>query len=130
MAHAAAGRRGLSSDESDDWFFHVGFHEVSGEFLRIAADLANHHHCFRLGIAIEEIERVDEVRSDDGISADADRGRLSDTALRKLVHGFVSQRARSRNDTDIAFFVNAAGHDANLAFTGRDDARTIRSDQT
>ena len=64
-----------------------------------------------------------------GIAADADGGRLSDAALRKLMHRFIGQRARARDDADIAFLVNVRRHDADLAFAGRDDARAVRSDQ-
>ena len=64
-----------------------------------------------------------------GIAADADRGGLPDAARRQLIHRLVGQRARARHDADVAFLVNVRRHDADLAPAGRDDARTVRSDQ-
>jgi len=45
------------------------------------------------------------------------------------VDGFVGQRAAAADDADISLLVNAAGHDADLAFTGRNDAGAVRADQ-
>ncbi len=43
--------------------------------------------------------------------------------------GFVSQRPAAADDADISLLVNAAGHDADFAFAGRDDARAVRADE-
>ena len=51
------------------------------------------------------------------------------TGIRGLKHGFVGQRAGARNDADLAGLMNCAGHDADLAGAGRDDAGTVRPDQ-
>ena len=64
-----------------------------------------------------------------GIAADADAGRLADAELRELADRFVGQRARARDDADVAFLVNVPRHDADLALARRDDARAVRSDQ-
>src|SRR5215472_2938594 len=45
------------------------------------------------------------------------------------MHGLVRQRARARDDTDVAFFMNMRRHDADLALARRDNARTVRPDQ-
>ncbi len=81
------------------------------------------------GIAVKQVERVHKVCADNRIAADADGGRLPDAALGQLMHGFVSQRAGARDDADVAFLVNVRGHDADLAFAGRNDSRTVRADQ-
>jgi hypothetical protein len=44
-------------------------------------------------------------------------------------HGLVGQRAGARDDADLAALVDVAGHDADLAFVGRDDAGAVRADQ-
>src|SRR5258707_692804 len=52
-----------------------------------------------------------------------------DAELRELVHRFIGQSPRARNNSDVAFFMNVAGHDADLTFSRRDDPRTIGPDQ-
>ena len=64
-----------------------------------------------------------------GIAADADAGGLADAEAGELVDRFVGERAAAADHADVAGFVNAAGHDADFAFAGRDDAGTIRADQ-
>src|SRR5713226_10645699 len=44
--------------------------------------------------------------------------------------GFVRQRAAAADDADVSLLVNAAGHDADFAFAGRNDAGTVRTDQS
>src|SRR5277367_2635192 len=43
--------------------------------------------------------------------------------------GFVSQGAATADDADVALLVHAAGHDADFAFAGGDDAWAIGADQ-
>src|SRR5258705_3039602 len=45
------------------------------------------------------------------------------------MHRFIGQGARARNDSDGAFFMNARGHDAQLAFAGGNNSGTVRADQ-
>ena len=45
------------------------------------------------------------------------------------MHRFVSQRAGTRHDAHAAFQMDAAGHDADLAFARGDDARAIRTNK-
>src|SRR5689334_3372178 len=42
---------------------------------------------------------------------------------------FVGQRAAAADDADISLLMNAAGHDADFAFAGRNDARAIGADE-
>jgi hypothetical protein len=81
------------------------------------------------GSSLKQAQRVDVRGADDGIAANADRGRLADAALRQLVHGLISQRAGAGDDADRTFFVNAAGHDADLGLAGRDDAGAVGADE-
>ena len=46
---------------ADDRLLHVRLHELGGRLFGIAADLADHDDRFGLGIAVEQIERIDEV---------------------------------------------------------------------
>ena len=46
-----------------------------------------------------------------------------------LPDGFVGQRAAAAHDADLARLVDVAGHDADLAFAGRDDAGAVRADR-
>ena len=100
VAHAASRRRGLAGDESDHRLLHVRLHVLRRGLFGVAADFADHDHGFGLRIVVEQLERVDEIRADDRIAADADRGRLPDAARGELVHGFVGQRAGARDDAD------------------------------
>src|SRR5581483_4400529 len=129
MSHTASGRRGLSGDERDDWLLYVRLHILGRDFLGIAADLSDHDNGFGLGIFVEQLKGVDEVGSDDGVSANTDGCRLANAALRELVNGFVSQGAGAGDDADVAFLVDASGRDADFALTGRDDAVAVGADK-
>src|SRR5580692_445149 len=129
VTHSASRRRGLPGDEADHRLLHVGLHKFRGGFFGIAADFTNHNHGFGLGIAIEQVERIHEVGSDDRIAADADRSRLSDATLCQLMHGFISQRAGARHDPDRTFLVYRSRHNADLALAGRDNPGTVWPNQ-
>ena len=90
---------------------------VGCRLLSIAADFADHDDRLGVGIVIEELKSVDKCRPNDGIPTNADRGRLSDATQGKLVNSFVRERPRAGNNSDIPLLMNAAGHDANLAFS-------------
>src|ERR1039458_10089578 len=72
---------------------------------------------------------IDVGGPDDGIDANADSCRLADTALRELMHGFISQGAGARYDADGAFLVNAARHDADLGLARRNDAGAVGTNE-
>ena len=133
MAHAAARRRRAARDEADHRLVTalgaLFLDEGSGFFFRAAADLADHDD--RLGVVVveEEIEHVDEVRAVDRVAADADRRGLAQADHRGLMHGFIGQRTRARDHADAALLEDRAGHDADLAFAGREDAGAVRADE-
>ena len=95
----------------------MGLHEVGRDFFRVAADLADHDHGLGLGVTVEQVERVHEIRPDDRVAANPEGGRLPDAALGELVHGLIGQRARARHDAHAAFLVNVPRHDADLALS-------------
>ena len=50
-------------------------------------------------------------------------------SLCELMDGLVGQRSALRHDTDTAFLADVAGNDARLRLAGRDQPRTVRSDE-
>src|SRR5262245_46023720 len=96
VAHALAGRRVLSGDERGDGLLHALRDEARRGLLGAAADLADHHHGLRLGIGLEQRERVDEIRADHRVAADAEAGGLPDAEPRELIDRLVRERARAR----------------------------------
>src|SRR2546423_5929086 len=112
MAHAASRRRGLSCDKRHHRLANVLLYIFRCGLFSIAADFTNHDHGFRVGIFVEQLESIDKRSADNRIATDADRGGLSDAALRKLIYSFVGQSSRSGEDTDIPFFVDTTRHDS------------------
>ena len=49
--------------------------------------------------------------------------------VRQLIHRFVGQRTRARDNADRSFFMNLRRHDADLALARRNNSRAIRPDQ-
>ena len=106
VTHAAARRRGLSGDESDDRLLHMLLDELRRNFFGVAADFADHHDRVRVGIVVEHANRIEKAGADDRIAADADARRLPDAELRELADRFVRQRAAAADDADISLLVN------------------------
>ena len=74
VAHASAGRRGLSGDETDHRLFYVLFDVGCRGLFRRTADFANHDDGLGFGVGIQQLERVNVVGADDGIAADSNCG--------------------------------------------------------
>src|SRR5437660_302570 len=129
MAHAASRRSGLPGDETDDRLLHVGLDPFGGALFGVAADFADQNNGVRVRIVVEKLDGVEKCRANDGIAADADARGLADAELRQLMDGFVGERAAAADDADVALLVDAAGHDADFAFAGGDDARAVRNDE-
>ena len=129
MAHAASGRRGLAGDEADHGLSYVLLDVLRGDFFRIAADFANQHDCVCVRIFVEHAHSVQEAGADDGIAADSDTCGLANAKLRKLIHGFVSQRAAAADKTDLTLLVDRARHDSDFAFSRRNNPGTVRADE-
>src|SRR5712692_3360595 len=129
VAHAASRRSGLAGDEADDGLLHVDLDPLRGALFGVAADFADQNDGVRVRIIVEKLDGIEERCADDGIAADADAGGLADGELRQLMDGFVGERAAAADDADISLLVDAAGHDADFALAGRDDAWAVRTDQ-
>src|SRR6266849_2264746 len=117
MTHAAARGRGLAGDEADDGLFHVDFDPLRRGLFRVAADFANHDDGIGFRISVEELNGVKERRANDGVAANADTSGLADAEPSQLVDGFVGECAAAANDADVALLMDAAGHDADFAFS-------------
>ena len=83
-----------------------------------------------VSVVVEKFDGIQERSADDGVAADPDAGGLADPKSRELIDGFISESAATADNTDITLLMDAARHDADLAFAWGDDARAVRSDQT
>ncbi|ENN89595.1 hypothetical protein RHSP_59733 [Rhizobium freirei PRF 81] len=133
MAHRAAGRCRAAGDEADHRLLAalLGFvlEELCRVFFGRTADLADHDD--RLGFVVgkEHFQDVDEFGALDRVAADADSRRLAETFIGGLEHGFIGQRAGTRENADGALLEDGARHDADLAFVRGQNARAVRPDQ-
>ncbi len=110
-------------------FFTFLLDELGGDFFGVASDFADHHDGMGVGICVEQLDGIEESGTDDRVAANADAGGLPDAEARELVDGFIGERAAAADEADIALLVDRAGHDADLAFAGRNDAGAIRADE-
>lgn len=134
MTHATAGGSRDTGNEADDGLAAVYgvilLQELGCVLLGGATNLTNHDDTVRLLILEEDVETVDEVGAGEGVTADADDEGLAEAGLGGLVDGLVCQGAGAGDDTDAAALVDEAGHDANLALAGGDDAGAVGADET
>lgn len=152
VAHSSTGRRGDAGDEGDNRLVLgvVVLQELGGVLLSGPSDLTDHDDTVGLRVVEEDCERVDEVGACERISADTAytvRGRdgegrwmgggwlpddegLAEADLGGLVHGFVGEGARAGDDADAPALVDEAGHDADLALAGSDDAGAVGTHET
>ena len=129
VTHAPARWCSNTGDVSHDWLGYIGLNELGGLLFFLSADLADQNYSPCLGIILKAANAVDEAHAMDGIAADTDACALTETGERRLVYGFVSQRAGTRHNPHHARLVNRARHNADLALTGRDNARAVRTNE-
>src|ERR1039457_6372035 len=72
VTHPPSLRRGLARDKCDHGFLKVLLYMFGGFFLSRPADFANHDDRARLGVFVEQLERVDMRCADDRVAADPD----------------------------------------------------------
>src|SRR5581483_8614872 len=94
-----------------------------------AADFAHHQDRLGLRVVLEQVQGVDERRTDNGVAAQSDASRLAEAQIRKLPDRLVRQRAAAADDADRAGLVDVAGHDADLTLAGGDDTGAIRPNE-
>ena len=154
MTHAAAGGSGDTGNERDGGLVVdvVGLEELGGILLGGTTNLTDHDDTVGLGVLEEDLEAVNEVGAGEGVTADTDDERLTETSEGGLVDGLVGQGTGTGDDTDTTALVDEAGHDTDLALTllneiceylarlellqkvgvvayGSDDTRAVRTDQ-
>ena len=125
MAHALARRSGNAGDISHDRLGDVLPDELGRSLFVRTTNLADHDDAFGLRVLFEQSQDVDEVHATDRVATNANASALAEAELGRLVHGFVSERARTRNNTDATTTVDVTRHDADLGLTRRDDTGAI-----
>src|SRR5262249_57226396 len=100
-----------------------------GISLAGAADLPDHDDRFSRLVGEQHLENLDELGAFHGITADADGGGLAEPLARGLVDGLIRERARARDDADLAGLEDISRHDADLALARGHHARAVRPDQ-
>ena len=115
MTHTLARRRLTAGDERRDrLILQILLDPLRGFLLCRAADLTDDEDGIGVGIVLEELERVDEVRALDGVAADADGSRLTDARVRELECRLIGEGAGARDESNVAGLADRAGRDAEL----------------
>ena len=125
MTHALARRSGNARDISHDRLGDVLADKLGRRLFVRTANLADHDNAFGLRVLFKQGQDVDEVHATNRVATNTDASALAKAELRRLVNGFISKRARTRNDTNAAATVNVARHDADLGLTRRDNTGAI-----
>ena len=129
VSHSTTWGGGLPGDKANNWFGE-GILDISCCFLLCCStDFPDHHDCFRFFVFLEQLKAVDEICPVYRVAADAHARRLPQPDVGELVHGFIGEGSASGDYTNAAFFVDWAGHDAYFAFSGRDHAGAVWSDE-
>ena len=129
VAHRLAGRRREAGDVGDHRLGDVLGDVLGGLLLGRAADLARHHDQLGLRVGLERGDHVDEARARDRVAADADDARVAEAALGQLVADLVGQRARARDDADVALLEERGRDDPDVRLARREDAGAVRADE-
>ena len=127
MAHAFAGRCGDTSDEANDWFFHIGFAPLSGICFVRSTDFANHDDGVGVWIIIKRLHHIDVFQAIDRVAANTHCARLAQTYFGQHSNCFVGQSSRTRYNANASFAMDVSRHDADFDFVRCDEARAIRS---
>ena len=107
----------------------MGFAPHGGFGFIGAADFADHDDGVGVRVVIESAHHVDVFEAVDRVAANTDGAGLTQTDFGELGHGFVSQRAGTRDHADAALAVNVAGHDADLDFFRGDQTGAVGAEQ-
>src|SRR5918998_1817694 len=129
VAHRLALGGGEARDVGDDGGLHLFVYVLGGELLGVAPDLPDHHDAFGLGVSLEFLQDLDEVRPDYGVAADPDGGALPDNPEGKLVDDLVGERPASRDHADVAGCKDVARHDRDVGLLRREHAGAVRANE-
>src|SRR6056297_3212154 len=130
VAHPLARRRGATGDEAHHRDVHVLLDVLGGLLLVVATDLTDQDRRLGVGVGLEGLEAVDEVRADDRIAADADTGALTQPTARELVDDLVGERAAAADHAHLALAADVTRQDTDLRLARADQAGAVRADQT
>src|SRR5215217_511688 len=129
VAHGLAGRGGEARDVGEHGLGDVLTDVLGGLLLLVAADLAAHDDELGLIVLLEQRDDVDERRAHDRVAADADDRRVAEPGAGDLVADLVGQRARTRDEADVALGEEVGGDDPHVGLAGRQHARAVGADQ-
>ena len=129
MAHALALGRRLAGDIRGDGFGDMRLNIFRRFFFTRSADFAHHHDGFGRRVVLKHFQAINKIQTFDWVATDADAGALAQIQTRGLMYRFIGQGAGARHDADFAGLMDEAGHDADFAFAGGDDAGAIRADE-
>mmetsp|Transcript_1043 Transcript_1043/g.2215 ORF Transcript_1043/g.2215 Transcript_1043/m.2215 type:complete len:308 (-) Transcript_1043:14-937(-) len=131
MSHASSWGGRDAGNECCHWL--VGSVVGLQPFRRIlfgnSADLTDEDDALGLGVRDELLEAINEIGAVEGVAADAHASALTEACRCGLMHGLVSQGARSADNANLARGVDVARHDAHFALTRLDDAGAIGADE-
>ena len=79
---------------------------------------------------MEHFENINEVRSRDWVTANADAGRLTEAKISRLLHRLVGQGTRTRDDSYLTGQMDMSWHDANFALSGSNHTWAVRANES
>src|SRR4051794_11302127 len=129
VAHRLARRRREAGDVADDGLGDVLADELGGLLLGRAADLAAHDDQLGPVVGLEELDDVDERAPRHRVASDADDRGVAEAPLGQLVADLVGQRARARDDADVALLEEGGRDDPDVRLARRQHAWAVRADQ-
>src|SRR5690554_936995 len=129
VAHTLARRCGNTGNVGNHRLGDVSLDVGCGFLFSGTADFADHDDRFSLRILFEHLEDVDEAGARDRITTDTHTGGLAKTVVSSLFDRFISQGTGARHDTHFARQMDMARLNTDLAFTGSDHARAVRTHQ-
>lgn len=109
----------------------VIFDPLGRVHLGRAANLPDNDHTLRIGVVLEDFQRIHKVRSGEDVASHANAKTLSQTGPRCRRHRLIAERAGLRNDAYFSWCKTGQWLEsyATLA-NGGDDPGAIRPDQT
>src|SRR5438094_63021 len=129
VTHAPASGGRQSSDVADHRLRHVVADEQGGIRFLGPPDLTDQHDGLCLRVRFEQCQDVHKGAAVDGIAANPDASRDTDTERLHLRGRFIAKRARARDDADVARHVDVPWHDPQHRLAGADHTGAVGSDQ-
>ncbi len=109
MTHAAARRRSLPGNETDNGNLHVHFDPFRSFFFGVAPDFPDQDDGVRVGIFVEKFDGIEKRGADDGVTTSSDAGGLSAAESGSLIDGLVGQCGALAATARISLLMKSAG---------------------